>query len=611
MALSAGPAVPEGAAVVALGPAGADLARRLAAALPGARVHGLRGRVAAADVTFDATAAHLRALFQAGAPIVGVCAAGILIRAVAPLIADKREDPPVVAVAADGSAAVPLLGGHHGANALARAAADALGGTAAITTAGEVRLGVALDEPPPGWSVRNANAAKAVAAALLAGAPVALVAEAGNAGWLRESGARFAERAPHTVRLTAHDVPGSDRELVLHPGVLALGVGCERGVDEGELRDLVGKTLAARGVAAAAVACIASLDLKAGEPAIHALAAELGVPARFFDAAALEAETPRLASPSDTVFRAVGCHGVAEGAALAAAGSSASLIVPKTRSARATCAVAQASDLIDAEAVGRPRGRLFVVGIGPGGDGWRSPEADRAIAAASDVVGYGRYLDLLGPLAAGKTRHAFALGEEEARAGAALDLAAEGRDVALVSSGDAGIYAMATVVLELLEREGRADWGRVEVAVVPGISALQAAAARAGAPLGHDFCAVSLSDLLTPWPVIEARLEAAAAGDFVVALYNPVSARRRAGLLRARDILLERRPDDTPVVIARNLGRRGETVRTVALAALAPDDADMSTLVIVGSSRTRRFNAGARAWVYTPRGGAAKRSDGA
>ena len=609
MALSAAPRLPRGAAVIALGPAGEDVARRLVAALPGARLHGLAGRVADADVTFDATAAHLRALFRARAPIVGVCAAGILIRAVAPLVADKREEAPVVAVAADGSAAVPLLGGHHGANALARAAAEALGGTAAITTAGELRLGVALDEPPAGWAVRNAETAKPVAAALLAGASVALVVEAGDAGWLREGGARFAEQAPLTVRLTARDLAGSDHELVLHPAVLALGVGCERGVEAAELGDLARKTLAGQGLAAAAVSCVASLDLKAGEPAVHALAAGLGAPARFFDAAALEALTPRLANPSEAVFQAVGCHGVAEAAALAAAGPGASLIVAKTRSPRATCAVAQAPDVIDARAVGRSRGRLCVVGIGPGGDAWRSPEAEAAIAAAGDLVGYGRYLDLLGPLAEGKARHAFALGEEEARASAALDLAAEGRDVALVSSGDAGIYAMATVVLELLEREERADWRRVEVAVVPGISALQAAAARAGAPLGHDFCVISLSDLLTPWSAIEARLKAAAAGDFVVALYNPASSRRRTGLARARDILLEGRPEDTPVVVARNLGRPGETVRTVSLAALAPDDADMLTLVIVGSSRTRRFTAGARAWVYTPRGHAAKRND--
>ncbi len=247
MALRAG--LPEGAAVVALGEAGADVARRLVAALPGARLHGLARRVAGADVTFDATAAHLGSLFSAQAPIVGVCAAGILVRALAPLLSNKSDEPPVVAVAADGSAVVPLLGGHRGANALARAAAETLGGTAAITTAGDVWLGVALDDPPPGWTVRNPGAVKPLAAALLAGEPVALAGAAGDAGGRRRGDARVAGEAPLTVRLTARDVAGGDHELVLHPAVLALGVGCERGVDEGELETLARETLANSGLA--------------------------------------------------------------------------------------------------------------------------------------------------------------------------------------------------------------------------------------------------------------------------------------------------------------------------------------------------------------------------
>ena len=585
-------------AVVCLGPAGLETAQTLCRALPEARLHGLEGRVHDADVSFAAAVDHLRALFAAGTPIIGVCAAGILIRALAPLLTNKRAESPVVAVAADGSAAVPLLGGHHGANDLARKAAGALGVMAAITTAGDTRLGLALDDPPPGWTLANPEAAKPIMAALLAGEPVALAAQAGDPGWLNDSGAVFADDAPLTIRLTAKSTPGRGDELVIHPAVLALGVGCERGAVPDKLIALVDETLAKQGLARESVACVTSLDLKADEAAVHALAECLGVPARFFDGATLEAETPRLENPSLAVFAAVGCHGVAEGAALAAAGPDGRLIVPKVKAQRVTCAVALAPGVIDAAAVGRPRGRLAVVGIGPGSDGWRSPEASRLIAEAGDLVGYGLYLDLLGPLAHGKTRHDYDLGAEQTRVRAALDLAAEGRQVALISSGDAGIYAMASLVFELLDGEHSEAWNRVEITVSPGISAMAAAAARAGAPLGHDFCAVSLSDLLTPWPVIEARLEAAAAGDFVVALYNPVSKRRRDALPRARDILLSRRPQDTPVILARNLGRPGEAVRTITLAALDVDDVDMLTLVIIGSSRTRT----AGGWVYTPRG---------
>ncbi|MFT5182492.1 MAG: cobalt-precorrin 5A hydrolase/precorrin-3B C17-methyltransferase, partial [Alphaproteobacteria bacterium] len=324
-------------------------------------------------------------------------------------------------------------------------------------------------------------------------------------------------------------------------------------------------------------------------------------PLRFFDATTLEAETPRLATPSDLVFRAVGCHGVAEGAALAAAGADGALVVPKVRGPQVTCAIARASE-INAASAGTPRGRLSIVGTGPGAADYRAPAADQALARADHIVGYGPYIELLGNAATGKHRHEFALGEEEARCRAALDLAAAGGQVVLVSSGDPGIYAMAALVFELLDHEDDAAWNRVALDVVPGVSAMQLAAARAGAPLGHDFCAISLSDLLTPWPAIEQRLRAAAEADFVVALYNPVSKRRRHQMAAACDILLAHRPADTPVIIARNLARDGETVRVVPLAELAVDDIDMLSLVIIGNTTSRAMRRGNDDWVYTPRG---------
>jgi cobalt-precorrin 5A hydrolase/precorrin-3B C17-methyltransferase len=588
-------------ALIVLGPSALPLARRLRDAIPGAAIHGLRKRVVEADVAFEAAAPHIAALFAAGTPVVGLCAAGILIRAVAPLLADKRVEPPVVAVAEDGSSIVPLLGGHHGANALAQRIAAVSGGQVAVTTASDVALGFPLDEPPQGWRVANPERAKPVAAALLAGEPVALRVEAGDAGWLTASGARFVAESPLTIRVTDRRPFSDETALILHPPILALGVGCERGCDPAELATLVETTLAEAGLATGAVALVASLDLKLDEAAVHALATRLEIPARFFTAAELAAETPRLANPSEAVFRETGCWGVAEGAALAAAGPDGSLIVPKRKSARATCAVARSAAAIDPARTGRKRGTLAIVGIGPGEPLWRTPEATAAIAGASDIVGYGLYLDLLGPLLAGKRRHESGLGAEAERARRALDLAAAGHDVALVSSGDAGIYGLATLVFELLDREPGAAWRRVAVSVVPGVSALQAAAARAGAPLGHDFCAISLSDLLTPWPAIERRLRAAAEADFVVALYNPRSERRSDQLGEARRILLEHRPPTTPVVIARNLGRAGEQVAITTLAELDERQVDMLTLVLVGSSATRLVD-GVGGRLYTPRG---------
>lgn len=588
------------AAIVVLGPAGLAVARRLVGALPGARLHAPASRVVGADVAFADAPAHLRGLFAAGTPIVGLMASGILVRTLASLLGDKTTEPPVIAVAADGSAVVPLLGGHHGANALARTVAATLGIAPAITTAGDVELGFALDEPPSGWRVRNPAAAKAIAARLLDGSPVALRVDVGDTSWLDRS--RFAGGGDATVRVTDRDVAGDALTLVLHPPVLALGVGCERGAEAGEIAGLVDAALRSSGLAREAIACVATLDLKSDEIGVLALAESLGVPARFFAATELEEETPRLANPSAAVFAEVGCHGVAEAAALRAAGDDATLVVAKMKSARATCAIARAVRDIDPTRVGRGRGSLAVVGLGPGGAAWRTPEATAAIARASDLVGFAGYLDLIGPEATGKPRHGFALGEEERRVAFALDLAASGRDVALVCSGDPGIYAMASLVFETLDRGGRPDWRRPAVAVVPGVSAMQMAAARAGAVLGHDFCAVSLSDLMTPWPAIEARLRAAAAADFVVALYNPVSTRRREGLAKARDILLARRPSTTPVVLARNLGRDGERVTVTTLGALTPESADMLTTVIVGASTTRIVPFQDRDWVYTPRG---------
>jgi cobalt-precorrin 5A hydrolase/precorrin-3B C17-methyltransferase len=592
---------PDDIAIIALDPAAATLGRRLQAALPGSRLHGPSAHPADWDESYERASLHIAGLFEAGRPILGLCASGILIRAVAPLLAAKQVEPPVVAVAEDGSVAVPLVGGHHGANALARAVAALTGGIAAVTTAGDLRLGLALDEPPPGWRIANLEQVRPITAALLRGEPVALVAEAGGADWLRAGALGWAEQAERHVFVTDRDVnPGTDA-LVFHPPVLTLGIGCERGCSAEEISDLARSTLAETRLAAMAVAAVVSVELKLAEPGIHALAAALRVTARFFPASRLLAETARLSERSAAAFRATGCWGVAEGAALAAAGAGGVLVVPKRKSRRATCAVARAPAPIDADAIGRRRGTLAVIGIGPGDPAWRTPEASAALAQATDIVGYSLYLDLLGRTIAGKSLYPSAIGEEEARVCRALDLAAEGRSVALVSSGDAGVYGLASLVFELLDRVAQPEWRTIELIVCPGVSALQAASARAGAPLGHDFCAISLSDLMTPWEAIRTRLEAAAAADFVVALYNPRSARRPTRLAEAVEILLRHRAPQTPVFLGRNLGRAGEEGHTLALSELASARIDMLTLVLVGSSTTCRLDIDPPR-LYTPRG---------
>ncbi|POF34326.1 precorrin-3B C(17)-methyltransferase [Roseibium marinum] len=594
-----------------LNQAGLDTAQDIAGRFSTARIHGLAGRVPTADTQFNETLEHLQLLFKAGHPIVGFCASGILIRALAPILADKRNEPPVIAVSEDGSSIVPLLGGHRGANELARLLAKALGGHAAITTAGDTKLGIALDAPPKGWRLANPDDAKPVMAELLSGASVRIE---GKADWLNEARLPQAEDAAITLAVTEHPLDGSPTRLVYNPLKYAIGVGCARGCGPEELIGLVEQNLASANIAKGAVACVASIDLKADEAAVTALAEHLDVPLRVFSAVELQRETPRLKNPSNVVFAEVGCHGVSEGAALAASGAFGTLTVEKQKTDNATCAIARSPKFIDAENVGRARGHLSVIGIGPGKDDWRTPEATTLLTQATDVVGYSLYLDLVERHISGKTLHNFPLGAEEDRVRFALEEAGKGKTVALISSGDAGIYAMGTLVYELLHREeafgGVSDAAkRVSITNAPGISALQACSARIGAPLGHDFCAISLSDLLTPWEVIEKRLKAAAEGDFVIAFYNPVSRRRRTQLAEAREILLQHRSAATPVVLGVNLGRPEETLRVTTLEALSVDDVDMLTTVLVGSSNTRRVMKGdGKPFVYTPRG-YAKRID--
>jgi precorrin-2 C20-methyltransferase / precorrin-3B C17-methyltransferase len=243
--------------------------------------------------------------------------------------------------------------------------------------------------------------------------------------------------------------------------------------------------------------------------------------------------------------------------------------------------------------------KLTVVGLGPGDPAWLTPEASAAVAEATDLVGYRPYLARV-PGRPGQHRHASGNTVEADRAALALDLAAKGGRVAVISSGDPGVFAMASAVLE----QAAADperWCGVDVEVLPGVTAAQAVAARAGAPLGHDYCVISLSDRLKPWPVIADRVEKAAAADLVLALYNPASRTRTWQVGEVRDLVLRHRTPATPVVVGRAVGRPGERLTVTTLAGLDPADVDMNTLLIIGSSTTRTFTQNARQAVFTPR----------
>ncbi|MFF0729314.1 precorrin-3B C(17)-methyltransferase [Streptomyces sp. NPDC004134] len=513
-------------------------------------------------------------------------ATGATVRLLAPLLRDKAADPGVVCVDEAGRFAVALLGGHGGgANDLAAEVADLLGDgcTPVVTTATDAVGIPGLDSV--GWPVEGAVAA--VTRAVLDGAPVGLRADA---TW------PLPALPPHVgVRGVATDVrlyvtdrrlPLAAREAVLRPPSLIAGVGASRGVAEDEVLGLIRDALDGAGLSPRSVAALATVDAKAGEPGLLAAADRLGVPLRTFPAAELAAvDVP---TPSAAPLAAVGTPSVAEAAALTAAGPGAELLVPKRKStpadrpAMATCAVARR----------RPRGRLAVVGLGPGARDLLTPRARAELLRASVVVGLDQYVaqirDLLRP---GTRVLESGLGAEEERARTAVAEARAGHAVALVGSGDAGVYAMASPALA----EAGAD---IDVAGVPGVTAALAAAALLGAPLGHDHVSVSLSDLHTPWEVIERRVRAAAESDLVVTFYNPRSRARRRQLPEALALLAKHREPETPAGVVRNASRPDEHVLLTTLAELDPETVDMMTVVTVGNSATREI-AGR---MVTPRG---------
>jgi precorrin-3B C17-methyltransferase len=247
-------------------------------------------------------------------------------------------------------------------------------------------------------------------------------------------------------------------------------------------------------------------------------------------------------------------------------------------------------------------GRLTVIGLGPGPARWMTPAAQEALEAATSIYGYKTYLDRISPKP-GQRVHSSGNRAELERANAALAAAHAGESAVLVSGGDPGVFAMAAAVFEAVEH-GPKDWRSIDIIVEPGVTAMLAAAARIGAPLGHDFCAISISENLKPWSIIEKRLRLSCEGDFVIALYNPASLARPGSMYRAFEVLQQQKPGSTVIVFARAIGRKDERIMVSTLASADPRNADMQTLVLVGSSATKMLprEGAAWPWVYTPRG---------
>ncbi|MGI9080136.1 MAG: precorrin-3B C(17)-methyltransferase [Acidimicrobiales bacterium] len=528
--------------------------RALAARLPFPTVHG-DARATVADRWAEADGFVL------------FLATGAAVRIIAPLLHAKATDPAVVCIDEAGRFAVALCGGHaRGANRLARQVADLIGAEPVITTATDAAGITAFDQLP--GLVATGDVA-GVSAAMVDGYFPAVVNEL---GWPLPSSLTApvaAATGPTSLLITDRALPPATGKVALHPPSLVVGVGASTGAPVDEVAALVGAALTEAGLARASVAEVATIDRRANDPAVGAL----GLPVRAFTAEALAGVA--VPSPSAVVAAAVGTSSVAEAAALLAAGTGAELVVNKRVSPHATVAVARRR---------HPRGSLAIVGLGPGQPRHRTPAADVAVRHAQVVIGYGPYVDqcadLLGP------HHDVVrspIGDEVVRAKQALAEAGAGRRVALVSSGDAGVYAMAGIAVELA-----ADVALdVDIEVVPGVPAALAAAALLGAPLAHDHVVISLSDLLTPWSAIETRLTAAADADLVVVLYNPRSRGRSWQLDAARTLLGARRVPGTPVGVVTDAARPTQRVVLTTLADLDVESVGMTTCVIVGSSTTR------------------------
>jgi cobalt-precorrin 5A hydrolase/precorrin-3B C17-methyltransferase len=545
-------------AIVVLGTGAVDTARRIQARYPGSLVHGLASRVQG-DVTFTELGLHLRELYAHNTPIVALCAAGIVIRCLASAVGDKTHEPPVLAVAEDGSAVVPLLGGLGGVNVMAREIAAALDVAPAITTSGELRFGTCLLNPPAGYVLADIEHGKRFVSDLLAGATTRIE---GHAPWLDAADLPRAADAGLAIRITPHtsEVAG---ELMIHPRCAVVCVAVLPSA--GSIVERVRESLREQRIAPMALAAVLA-PLSMMTSVLLAEAAQvLDVPLRF---GTLRADFVMLESLDDGVT------------------------------------IALAPQPLDPSTLGQARGTLTVIGLGPGSADLMVPAARSALSLADDVLGYETYVRMAGPFAPHQVLHCTDNREEMQRARHAFELASTGRNVVVVSSGDPGVFAMAAAVLEALDQaRDNALWNAVELQVVPGVSAALATAARAGAPLGHDFCMLSLSDNLKPWGVIETRLRHAAQADLVMAFYNPVSRARPWQLDRALDIVREYRSAETLIVLGRNIGRPGETLTTTTLDKLRSSQVDMRTMVIVGSSTTRSFprTDGNGDWVYTPR----------
>ncbi|ABB39975.1 precorrin-3B C17-methyltransferase [Oleidesulfovibrio alaskensis G20] len=604
--------------VFALTPQGIQLAARLCPHLQADlflphRLAGLADSTTAPRTErFLRLADAVRHAFSIYDGLIFIAACGIAVRSIAPLLQGKDRDPAVVVLDQQGLHAVSLLSGHlGGANALACRIAAMTGGTPVITTATDTEGLPSLDllAAENNMAIARLTAVRHVNAALLEGRQVAVADRHDLLKLKNHPCGLFIHTDEHsldnryaalpsvlvTIHASAARRAPADR-LVLHPRILHAGLGCRKNVPAPRAAEHLLRLLEAHDITPLALASLASVEAKRAEPAMHEASRRLGVPVIFFSSAALAAIA--VPNPSSRPLKAVGTPSVAEAAALLAARTNnecrctqhaaAHLIIPKAADGDVTAAVAQ-------EQYTMHPAPLYIVGLGPGDPQLLTPQAADALRASEVIAGYTRYVELVpDDILAGREIIATGMMGEMERCAKAIETALSGRATAVVCSGDPGIYAMAGLIYELIEEMD----AYLPVHVIAGVPALSAAAALLGAPLMHDFACISLSDLLTPWEVIEKRLQNALEADFVVVLYNPRSKKRDWQLEHALETARRYRQPETPVGLVRQANRPEQAVSVAPLSVFEPAQVDMLSIVIIGNSTTRII----RGNMVTPRG---------
>ncbi len=535
-----------------------------------------------------------------------VGAIGAVIRIIAPLLSGKDSDPSVLVIDGRGENIVPVLGGHKGgAEEFAAQLAQDIGGKAIFTGLSRTEKLLAIDSFGGAWGWRRTGKTSDwsdLMIRLSKGSGIMVNQTTGSELWNRSKGAAKACKFSNDESLLnssslVHIGSNALWKCSWHPATLWLGIGCERYTSFNLVERAIKESLKEAGLAKEAVAGLATIVLKANEAAIRDFQRNESLSIRFYSAKELLAIS--VPNPSARVKTEIGTSSVAEAAAILASGSKGNLKYEKhiyraqnDERGAVTIAIAESS-----EPFAPARGEIHLVGSGPGEPSFLTHDARFALARSSVWVGYDRYLDLLEPLRRfDQVRLDSPLTQERQRCSDALKLATEGIRVSLISSGESGIYGMAGLLLELWLKKPKLD--RPAFQVHPGISSLQMAAAKIGAPLMHDFCAISLSDCLTSWAKIEKRIQFASMSDFVIAFYNPRSKDRNWQLKKAFDLILETRDASTPVIFARQLGRKEETVEVHSLGKFPVDRVDMLTLILVGNSTTFYQDG----YVVTPRG---------